>query len=97
MSWNKIDEVARIFDALASKTRLEIIKIILEFQSLQEPIHIKGVADRLGMDYGLVYRHIEALKRVGLLTIYSVGRSRVPRVKKPEKLRELLDITLKLL
>lgn len=63
-----------IFSALGNTTRLKILSVIRE---TKRPLHIKAVAKTLQMDYAAVYRHVEILKKVGLVEIYEVGRSRV--------------------
>ena len=63
-----------IFSALGNTTRLKILSVIRE---TKRPLHIKAVAKNLQMDYAAVYRHVEILKKVGLVEIYEVGRSRV--------------------
>jgi len=63
-----------VFDALGNPIRLRILSIINE---TKRPLHIKAVAKILQMDYGAVYRHVEILKKTGLVQIFEVGRSRV--------------------
>jgi DNA-binding transcriptional ArsR family regulator len=63
-----------LFNALGNPVRLKILSIISE---TKRPLHIKAVAKTLEMDYGAVYRHVEILKKAGLLQVFEVGRSRV--------------------
>jgi len=71
---NEIEYFSRVFSALGSPVRLRILSIISE---TQRPLHIKAVAKALNMDYAAVYRHVDVLKKAGLLQVYEVGRSRV--------------------
>jgi DNA-binding transcriptional ArsR family regulator len=50
----------------------------------------------LGMDYGAVYRHVEVLKKVGLVQIFEVGRSRVLSLLHGELLNQILALALQL-
>lgn len=63
-----------LFNALGNPVRLRILSIINE---TKRPLHIKAVAKTLEMDYGAVYRHVDILKKAGLLQVFEVGRSRV--------------------
>ncbi len=66
--------LSSVFNALGNPIRLQIISIISE---TKRPLHIKAVAETLQMDYAGVYRHINILKKAGLVQIFEVGRSRV--------------------
>lgn len=66
--------LSSVFNALGNPVRLRILSIISE---TKRPLHIKAVAKILQMDYGAVYRHVETLKKAGLLQVFEVGRSRV--------------------
>jgi len=68
------ERLSTIFSALGNPTRLKILSIISE---TKRPLHIKAVAKTLQMDYAAVYRHIDILKKAGLVQIFEVGRSRV--------------------
>jgi len=68
------ENLSRIFNALGNPIRLKILSIISE---TKRPLHIKAVAKTLQMDYAAVYRHIDVLKKAGLVQIFEVGRSRV--------------------
>jgi len=87
-SQEKIDHVCRVFDALSNPIRLKILSIVSE---TKRPLHIKAVAKILEMDYAAVYRHVELLKKAGLLQIYEVGRSRVLSPLHVEDLKRLLE------
>jgi DNA-binding transcriptional ArsR family regulator len=73
---------------------MEIIRLLL---ASEKPIHIKGIARSLKLDYAAAYRHIEDLREMGLVDIYEVGRSRVPYVKRKAEVAMLLDAANKLL
>ena len=73
-SHNEQEILSAVFNALGNPTRLRILSIINE---TKRPLHIKAVARILQMDYGAVYRHVEILKKTGLVQIFEVGRSRV--------------------
>lgn len=79
-----------IFNALGSVVRLRILKMLIE---TKKPLHIKGVARNLDMDYAAVYRHINVLRTARLLEVYEVGRSRVVTPRKPELISELVQKT----
>ena len=83
MSEKRVEVLA----ALANRTRLRILEILL---STEKPIHIEGIARTLKMDYASVYRHVDRLKRAGILGVHEVGRSRVPYILKKEELKNFL-------
>jgi len=56
----------------------------------KKPLHITAVASNLKMDYGGVYRHVEILRRAGLLQVYEVGRSRVLSPLNIEQIRDFI-------
>ncbi len=68
------EHLSAIFAALGNPVRLRILQLISE---TKRPLHIKAVARALQMDYAAVYRHVDILKRAGLVQIFEVGRSRV--------------------
>jgi len=71
---NREARLADVFSALGNPVRLRIIFMISE---TKRPLHIKAVAQNLQMDYAAVYRHIDVLKKAGLVRVFEVGRSRV--------------------
>jgi DNA-binding transcriptional ArsR family regulator len=79
-----------IFNALGSIVRLRILKMLIE---TKKPLHIKGVARNLNMDYAAVYRHINVLRTAGLLDVFEVGRSRVLTPRKPDLIMNLIERT----
>lgn len=78
-----------VLSALANRTRLKILEILL---GTQKPIHIEGIARILNMDYASVYRHVDRLKRAGIVGVHEVGRSRVPYIVKKEEMKKFLEI-----
>ncbi len=78
-----------IFGALGNPTRLNILSIIDE---TKRPLHIKAVARALRMDYAAVYRHVDVLKRAGLVQIFEVGRSRVLSLTHADLVKEILTL-----
>ena len=84
-----VEHASTLFSALGSQIRLKILLIINE---TKRPLHIKAIANELHMDYAAVYRHIEVLKRSGLVQIYEVGRSRVVSPLCSNLLRQMLSL-----
>jgi len=85
--------LSRVFDALGSPVRLRILELVRE---TKRPLHIKAVANMLRMDYGAVYRHVEVLKKAGLVQIFEVGRSRVLSLLHGELLNQILALALQI-
>ena len=83
--------LSRVFDALGSPVRLRILELVRE---TKRPLHIKAVARMLRMDYGAVYRHVDVLKKAGLVQIFEVGRSRVLSLLHGELLNQILALAL---
>jgi len=81
--------LSSVFDALGNPVRLKIVQLVKE---TQRPLHIKAVARTLKKDYASVYRHIEILKKAGLVQIFEVGRSRVLSLLHVEILNQLLEL-----
>lgn len=69
-----VAHLSAVFNALGNPVRLRILQLVGE---TKRPLHIKAVARALQMDYAAVYRHIDILKKMGLMQIFEVGRSRV--------------------
>jgi ArsR family transcriptional regulator len=88
-----ITYLSSVFDALGSEVRLKIVLLVKE---TQRPLHIKAVAETLHMDYASVYRHVEILKKRGLVQIFEVGRSRVLSLLHVETLNQLLALAQKM-
>ncbi|MFW6120013.1 MAG: metalloregulator ArsR/SmtB family transcription factor [Petrotogales bacterium] len=58
----------KIFKALSSKTRIKILKTLLNRE-----IHISGLARELGISVPVISRHIKLLENVGLVKKRVVG------------------------
>lgn len=78
-----------LFNALGNPVRLKILSIISE---TKRPLHIKAVAKTLEMDYGAVYRHVDILKKAGLVQIFDVGRSRVLSPLQVDLVKQILSL-----
>ena len=48
--------------AIMNKTRLEIL------DTLDEPMHISGIAEKMGLDRSTVAYHLNLLKKVGIVS-----------------------------
>ncbi len=94
MEEDRIRQVSILLNALGNSTRLKIVLII---QETNRPLHIEAVSKALKMDYAAVYRHVKVLQDSGLLEIYEVGRSRVLTIKNPELVKQLIQITNKII
>jgi DNA-binding transcriptional ArsR family regulator len=58
----------KIFKALSCKTRIDILKILVENEK-----HISGIAREIGISVPVVSRHIKILENAGLITIREIG------------------------
>jgi DNA-binding transcriptional ArsR family regulator len=52
----------RVFKALSSETRVQILKILSK-----EQLHISGLAKKIGISVPVMSRHVEILEEVGLV------------------------------
>jgi DNA-binding transcriptional ArsR family regulator len=75
------------FGALGNPVRLRILLMLMDSK---KPLHIAAVARNLKMGYGGVYPHVELLRKVGLIQVYDVGRSKVLSPFNTELLRDLI-------
>jgi len=82
--------LSSVFNALGNPIRLRILSIVSE---TKRPLHIKAVAKILKMDYAGVYRHVNILKKTGLVQIFEVGRSRVLSPLHTEALNKIYALT----
>ncbi len=85
----KDEDLSLVFDALRNPIRLRILSIIAE---TKRPLHIKAISKELKMDYAAVYRHIDTLKKSGLVQIFEVGRSRVIAPVHTEELNKIFSL-----
>ncbi|MEM2123203.1 MAG: helix-turn-helix domain-containing protein [Candidatus Bathyarchaeia archaeon] len=58
--------------ALSSETRLEMMKILS-----REPLHITGLANRLGISVPVAARHVEILEKAGLIQRRRYGKTHI--------------------
>ena len=80
---------SEMFEALGNVVRIRILFMLMESK---KPLHITAVASNLEMDYGGIYRHVEVLRKAGLIQVYEVGRSRVLSPLNVETIRELIEM-----
>lgn len=80
---------SEMFEALGSAVRIRILFMLIESK---KPLHITAVASNLEMDYGGIYRHVEVLRKAGLIQVYEVGRSRVLSPLNVETIKELITL-----
>ena len=86
-------EIAEVLGALSSPVRLSILEMVAE---TKRPLHIKGIARQLRMDYASIHRHVSTLRKTGLVEIYDVGRSRVLSVSKPQEIIQIIQLASQL-
>lgn len=86
---DEMKHLSTMFSALGNPIRLKILSIISE---TQRPLHIKAVAQTLQMDYAAVYRHVDILKKAGLVQIFEVGRSRVLSPLHVDLVKQMLSL-----
>ena len=58
--------------ALSSETRLEMMRILSK-----EPLHITGLANRLGISVPVAARHVEILEKAGLIRRRKYGKTHI--------------------
>lgn len=83
------EELSLVFDALGNPIRLRILSIIA---GTKRPLHIKAISKELKMDYAAVYRHIDTLKKAGLVQVFEVGRSRVISPVHADELNQIFSL-----
>ena len=76
-----------IAKALSSKTRLEMMRIL---SRSKEPLHITGLARKLGISVPVAARHVEVLEEAGLVTRRRCGRTHILEASS-ERLLEFMD------
>jgi len=82
-----LKSASNMFGALGNTVRLRILLMLMDSK---KPLHIAAVARNLKMDYGVVYSHVELLRKVGLIQVYDVGRSKVLSPSNAELLGDLI-------
>lgn len=83
------EKLSLVFDALGNPIRLRILSIIA---GTKRPLHIKAISKELKMDYAAVYRHIDTLKKAGLVQVFEVGRSRVISPVHADELNQIFSL-----
>jgi len=73
-----------IFKALGSKTRVEILKLLMKGE-----YHVSGLAKALGISVPVTAKHVKILEEAGLLQCKRFGRTHVLKVNR-EKLYEAM-------
>lgn len=71
--------------ALSSETRLEMMKILSK-----EPLHITGLAKRLGISVPVAARHVEILEKAGLIQRRKYGKTHILEARS-ERLLAFMD------
>jgi DNA-binding transcriptional ArsR family regulator len=74
-----------IFGVLRSKTRREILRLLLKRE-----MHLSGIARELGISVPQASKHCRLLEEKGLIERRTFGRTNVLRAK-PERIYELLE------
>jgi DNA-binding transcriptional ArsR family regulator len=74
-----------IFGVLRSKTRREILRLLLK-----KEMHLSGIARELGISVPQASKHCRLLEEKGLIERRTFGRTNVLRAK-PERIYELLE------
>ena len=85
-----LNSASTTFAALGNVVRLRILLMLMDSK---KPLHITAVASNLKMDYGGIYRHVEVLRKAGLIQVYEVGRSRVLSPLNADLLHDLVSKT----
>ncbi len=78
-------ELDELFSVLRSKTRREILKLLMK-----KEMHVSGIARELGISVPQASKHIKLLLSKNLIEKKTFGRTHVLRAK-PEVLYSLLD------
>ncbi|MCS7116964.1 MAG: winged helix-turn-helix domain-containing protein [Nitrososphaerota archaeon] len=89
-----MEDISKVLNALGNFARLRIIKMLSE---TKRPLHIKAVSRGLKLEYTSVYRHIEVLRRNKLVETFSVGRSKVVTLCKPNLIKNILNESKKIM
>ncbi len=81
----KMATIKDIFGVLRSKTRREILRLLLKRE-----MHLSGIARELGISVPQASKHCRLLEEKGLIERRTFGRTNVLRAK-PERIYELLE------
>lgn len=85
MMQNKSD----VFEALSSDQRLKIVRALLEHGDYKCYCQFEDVIEK---DLSVVYRHFSKLEDSGIIETRKRGKKLEGRVKKPDKIRKMLQI-----
>lgn len=83
----------RFFSTLANRTRLKILKEIVE----NPGICVCELAPLLEKDISTISRHLALLKQSNVISIRKSGRRVIPEINFPEKIHEILKIATEIL
>jgi len=83
----------RFFSTLANRTRLKILKEIVE----NPGICVCELAPLLGKDISTISRHLALLKQSNVISIRKSGRRVIPIINFPEKIHEIMKIATEIL
>ncbi len=78
---------SKVFEALSSEQRLEIVKGLLEHGDFKCYCEFEDVIKK---DLSVVYRHFSKLEDSGVIETRKRGKKLEGRIKKPDKIRKIL-------
>ena len=81
-NYSGLDEVGRVFHALADPTRRAIVERLV-----QSPAPVKALAEPLAMSLPAVMQHLKVLEEAGVIVTEKLGRVRSCRIE-PQALRD---------
>jgi predicted transcriptional regulator len=87
MTKNANNPNPKLLNAIANTTKYRILEILL---NEEKPLNIRTIAKLMQQDYSVIYRHVETLEETGIITIYEVGRSRVPHITNKETIKQII-------
>ncbi len=87
-----VEELARFFSALGSKSRLEIVLELLEDSKCHTDL-----SSCIGKDVSTVWRHVKVLEDAGIVRSLKLGKTVVVEVVDPASTRALLDLAQKII
>lgn len=80
----------KLFKALSHENRLKILKFLLEKEDFTCVCELEKLIDR---DRSVIYRHFRKLVSAGVLETRKEGLRVEARVKNPEKIKKLFEIS----
>ena len=84
-----IEKRARVFKALGEPARLRIVEYLLKEGSCR---CICEIADLIGRDQSVAFRHIGILRDAGLIETEKKGHFLMCRIEEPYKIKELIEV-----